>query len=271
MKRLLSISLAVISVALPSSAALQTPKAGGRGGTITGKIHLAGPAPANPIIRMGADPLCNKMNRGGQRPVQQLVVTGADGGLANVLVDLQGSFPASPAPTEPVVIDQRGCIYTPRVAGARIGQTLRVVNSDMLLHEVHSISVKGNEFDTTQPKSGMVFNYQLKNEESPLRLGCRVHSWMTSYVAVLTHPYFAVSTDAGTFTIANVPAGKYTIRTWHERFGRLTKTVAVTPGETATINFEYTGNEKPAVAGVRDLLMPRTTGDQETRRFLTGG
>jgi plastocyanin len=188
--------------------------------------------------------------------VQQLVVTSADGGLANVLVDLQGSFPASQAPGDPVVINQTGCVYSPRVVGARVGQTLRVVNNDALLHEVHSVSVKGNTFDTTQPKSGMVFNYQLKSEEAMLKLGCRVHSWMTAYVGVLTHPYFAVSGDGGSFTIANVPAGKYTIRTWHERFGRLMKTVDVTAGGTATVTFEYTGTEKPATAGIRDLLVP---------------
>jgi hypothetical protein len=65
-----------------------------------------------------------------------------------------------------------------------------------------------------------------------------------------------VTDDSGTFTIARVPAGKYTIQTWHERYGKLSKTVDVTPGGTATINFDYTGKEKPQTAAIQPLLVP---------------
>src|SRR5262249_45757718 len=79
-----------------------------RTGTIKGRIRLNGKSPGNVVIRMGVDPACSKINAG-KRVVQEAVVTSADGGLANVFVKLLGNFPATPVPSEPVVIDQRNC------------------------------------------------------------------------------------------------------------------------------------------------------------------
>jgi plastocyanin len=224
-------------------------------GTIKGVIKLTGPAPANTMIRMGMDPLCGKANAG-KRPLQEVVLKGADGGLANVFVELDGNLPASAPPAEPVVINQKGCVYSPRVVGAQVGQTLRIINSDTLPHNVHVKNSKVNTFDVTQPNSGAVFNYTLKKDDTMLRLGCMIHSWMTAFIGVVPHPFYAVTDTGGTFTIAKVPPGKYTIHAWHERYGKLTKTVEVTSGGTATINFDYTGAEKPQASNeIRQLSL----------------
>jgi plastocyanin len=212
-------------------------------GSIKGHIRLNGTLPGNPIIRMGMDPMCANMNAG-KRIVQETVVASADGSLANVFVTLQGSFPASPVPTEPVTIDQRGCVYVPRVVGARVGQMLQVRNSDEVLHNVHALSAGTNGFNIGQPKAGVVQQIRLKEEEVMLRVKCDVHSWMTSFVGVVGHPYFATTGGAGTYVIDNVPAGTYTIQTWHERYGVLTQSVRVTEGSATTIDFSYTGLEK---------------------------
>jgi plastocyanin len=213
-------------------------------GTITGHIKLTGKLPGNSIIRMGMDPKCADMNKG-KRVIQETVAATIDGSLANVFVRLQGTFPQTPVPATPVVIDQRACVYRPRVVGARVGQTLQVRNDDDLLHNVHSLSARGNSFNISEPKAGMVQEFKLKDEEVMLRIKCDVHSWMTSYVGIVTNPYFAVSNEGGTFEIANVPAGSYTILTWHERFGPLMQTVRVRAGATTTVDFTYTGTEKP--------------------------
>ena len=232
-----------------SAAAAQ---AAGRG-AIKGHVRLMGKLPGNPIIRMGKDPMCNKINAG-KRVIQETVVASADGGLANVFVHLQGSFPQTPVPTTPVSIDQHGCIYGPRVVGARVGQMLQVRNSDPLLHNVHSMSARGNGFNVGQPLAGMVQQFRLKDEEIMLRLKCDVHSWMTAFVGVVSNPYFAVSHDAGIFEIDNVPAGTYTIQAWHEQYGPLTQTVRVKAGAPTTVDFNYTGSEKTAV-GFRNLVV----------------
>jgi hypothetical protein len=209
-----------------------------RGGTIKGHIRINGPIPGNQVIRMGMDPMCAKLNAG-RRPLQEVVVAAADGSLANVFVSLQGTFPASPVPADPVLIDQRACMYVPRVVGARVGQTLHVRNSDELLHNVHSVSTHANDFNVSQPKAGIVQQIPLKNPEIMLRIACDVHRWMTSFVGVVDHPYFATSDTAGTFTITNVPEGTHTIQAWHERYGVVTQQVRVTAGGTSSIDFAY--------------------------------
>lgn len=227
---------------------------GGATGTITGRVRLQGPAPANPLIRMGADPRCSRATRG-QRLTQEVVLRSADGGLANAFVHLQGTFPSTPVPAEPVTIDQRNCIFVPRVVGARVGQTVQITNSDATAHNVHSVS-KANAFNTSQPKQGMVYKFQLQADEVLMRIRCDIHSWMITYVGVTRHPYFAVSGADGAFTIARVPAGRHTIQVWHEQYGTLSRTVDVKAGATATVEFSYTGKEKPGTAGLQELVIP---------------
>jgi plastocyanin len=212
-------------------------------GTIKGHVKVIGKVPGNPVIRMGMDPMCSRLYAG-KRAVDEIAVVAADGSVANVFVKLDGSFPSAPVPKEPVVIDQKGCLYTPRVVGARVGQVLRIQNSDSLLHNVHSITTGTNSFNVGQPLAGMKYDFRLKDEEV-LKLKCDVHRWMVAYVGIVNHPYFAVSAADGTFTIGNVPAGKYTIRAWHETFGASTQTVEVKAGGTATATFTYTVSEKP--------------------------
>ena len=225
------------------------------GGTIKGRVRLQAKAPANPLIRMGADPKCAELNRG-QRRAQELVVVGADGGLANAFVKLQGTVAgAPPVPSAPVVLDQTSCMYTPRVLGARVGQTLQIRNSDEVLHNLHSLSPKANAFNVSQPKAGMTYEVKLKDEDAMLRLKCDIHSWMTAFIGVVNHPYFAVTTATGEFEIRDVPAGTHPVRVWHESYGELTQSVRVTAGGTATVEFNYTGTEKPV-----SQLQERTIG-----------
>jgi plastocyanin len=216
-----------------------------RSGTIRGRVVLKGPAPGNTVIRMGVDPKCSALNAG-KRAVQEAVAAKADGSLANVFVKLDGSFPQTPVPSDPVVIDQRACIYGPRVVGARVGQTLRIRNSDALLHNVHSSSAVGNSFNVAQPMAGMTYDFKPAKDEVMLKVGCDIHRWMTAFVGVVSHPYFAVSDAGGSFEIGKVPAGTYTIRAWQERFGEISKTVAVKAGAVATVDFSYSAAATPA-------------------------
>ncbi len=209
-----------------------------KSGAIKGHIRLKGKLPGNPVIRMGIDPMCAKLNAG-KRPVQETVAASADGSLANVFVSLEGSFPSSPVPATPVTIDQQACIYVPRVVGARVGQTLQVRNSDALLHNVHGLSTGSNVFNVGQPAAGVVTQFRLKQEEIMLRVSCDIHRWMTAFVGVVSHPYFATSGAGGTYAIENVPAGTYTIQTWHEQYGKLTQKVRVTAGSASAVDFTY--------------------------------
>ena len=201
------------------------------------------------------DPMCSKMNAG-KRVIQEYVAAAVDGSLANVFVRLQGNFPQTPVSTQPVTIDQKGCVYSPRVVGVRVGQTLQIKNSDAFLHNVHGYSGKDNSFNVGQPVAGQVSTFKPKNEEAMLHVQCDIHKWMNAYVGVTNNPYFAVSDTAGNFVIDKVPAGTYTIEAWQERYGPVTKTITVKPGATTTIDFTYTGKEKSSSLPIRTLTVP---------------
>ena len=91
---------------------------------------------------MGADPNCVKINAG-TKVYQELVVVNPNGTLANVLVSIVGEVPGAAVPKTPLVIEQRGCVYHPRMSAAMVGQTLRIINNDNTLHNITGVSQKG--------------------------------------------------------------------------------------------------------------------------------
>jgi plastocyanin len=221
-------------------------------GTIKGRVLFTGPLTRNPLITMGADPNCVKINAA-TKVHQELVIVNPNGTLANVLVTIAGEVPGAAVPKTPVVIEQRGCIYHPRMVAAMVGQTLRIINSDNTLHNITGVSEKGNRFSSAQPEAGMTFDFTLKDPEILMLVRCQVHKWMLGYIGVVSNPFFDVTRADGTFTLRNVPAGKYTIETWHERYGRHRKEVEVSDGGTAVLDLTYTGSEPPPGFLVRDV------------------
>jgi hypothetical protein len=222
----MAIASATAGTAAPAAAA-----------SLKGRIKLSGPEPGNRVIRMGMDPMCAKM-WAGKRPVDEVVVVSNDGGLANAFVKLDGSFPGSPVPAQPVLLEQQGCFYHPRVIGARVGQVLRIKNDDNLLHNVHSSSSHRNSFNFGQPIAGISSDFKLLDEEM-LKIGCDVHRWMTAWIGIVDHPYFAVTGADGSFVINNLPAGKRSVTVWHETLGTLTKSVDVKEGAATMLEFVY--------------------------------
>ncbi|HUP65018.1 MAG TPA: carboxypeptidase regulatory-like domain-containing protein [Thermoanaerobaculia bacterium] len=206
-------------------------------GTITGAVTLAGnPAPQS-TIQMGADPACQAAH---SSPVHaQNVVVNPAGQLANVFVYVKDFRGAAPKPTEPAILDQRGCQYFPHVGGVQVGQTLRIRNSDPTLHNVHAMPKVNREFNIGQPVQGMTTDKVFDKPEVMVPFKCDVHNWMSSYLAVLPHPYFGTSNEQGSFQIANLPPGTYTLEAWHEKFGTQTQQVTVAPNEQKQVSFSF--------------------------------
>jgi hypothetical protein len=221
-----------------SAAAPTGAVAGGRTGAIQGHIRLAGDPPGNSVIRMGVDPLCSQLTEG-KLMVQESVMTSPDGSLANVFVRLEGTFPETPVPEQPVVIDQTDCVFVPRVVGARAGQLVQITNSDPLLHNLNSQTSTSNSFNVGQPMQGMVYEVRLEEEDDMLRIRCDLHRWMTEFIGAVSHPYFAVTDLSGTFVVNDVPTGTHTIQAWHEEYGVLTQTVTVEAGGVVVADFTY--------------------------------
>lgn len=206
-------------------------------GAVLGHVRATGPIVPNDAIRMNADPMCSTATAG-QRVMDEAVIVGADGSLANVIVELVGTFPDTPVPSDTVSIDQRGCIYRPRVVALRAGQTLQVRNDDGGLHNVHGVSTDRDTFNVSQPFKGMVNTFRPR-DAGVLQLKCDVHTWMVAFVGVVNHPYFAVTGPDGTFALRNVPEGSYELRAWHERLGTITSSVRVIPAREVTVDITY--------------------------------
>ena len=208
-----------------------------KAGALTGRILFDGPAPTNPPIKMSADPACLRANPTGAT-LETFAVN--DGGLDNVFVyvkDGLGNYYFD-TPTEPVKLDQHGCRYTPHVFGVRVGQPVEIVNSDSTMHNVHAVAHANQEFNFPQPIQGMKNQKTFTAREVMVPFKCDVHGWMSAYVGVLDHPYFAVTSGGGRFELKNLPAGTYTIEAWHERLG--TRTQQVTLGEKETKDISLT-------------------------------
>ena len=212
----------------------------GTAGEVKGIVSLQGTAPANEPIRMNADPACVKAASGPQTAETIIVGTGGTS-LANVFVyvkDGLGNY-VYDTPTTPAVLDQKGCRYTPHVFGVRVNQPVEIVNSDPTLHNIHALPKANREFNNGQPIQGMKMTHTFTAKEVMVPFKCDVHGWMNAYVGVLDHPYFAVTGNDGTFSLASLPAGTYTIEAWHEKLGASTQSVTIAAKETKEITFSF--------------------------------
>ena len=205
--------------------------------SITGHVKLTGTAPARAKVKMDADPFCAQQHTS---PVfSEDVVVSDQGQLADVFVyvkdGVQGSYPA---PTTPVVLTQKGCWYTPHVFGIQPGQPLEVVNEDATMHNVNAKPKASTPFNLAQPKP-MKSTKTFSKPEVPVPFKCNVHPWMNAYAGVVAHPFFAVSSADGAFTISGLPAGTYTVEAWQEKFGVQSQSVTVGDGESKTVEFTF--------------------------------
>ncbi len=206
-------------------------------GSVAGKITYEGAIPNLRPVKMDADPGCVSKH---SKPVTpDILVLDENRGMKYIFVQIKNAPDASgSAPTTPVVIDQVGCRYEPHVVGVMVGQPLKFKNSDGILHNVHGLPKENPQFNIGMPPTLKEKDVTL-NKPELFDVKCDVHPWMKSYVAVMTHPYFAVTGGDGTFVIDDLPAGTYTVEAWHERLGTQTAEVTVGASGAAAADFTF--------------------------------
>lgn len=207
--------------------------------TVTGKVVFQGTAPKGKPIRMDAEPSCVKQHAAPVR--SQEVVVNDNGTLRYVFVYVKQGLGdrTFPAPKEPAILDQKGCLYIPHVAGLQVGQELHVLNSDPTTHNIHPVPKSNREWNESMPPGVGKLVKTFPREELAIPVKCNVHPWMKSYVSVLKHPFFAVTGSAGTFEIKGLPPGEYVIEAWHEKYGMVEQKVSLAAKESKTVEFVF--------------------------------
>ena len=206
---------------------------------VKGMVQFEGEAPKRSKIRMDADPFCQKAHMQGATSEQ--VIVNANGTLQHVFVYIKDGMDGKTyaAPAEPVVLDQHGCIYEPHIQGMMAGQTLKILNSDDTLHNIHALPKNNPQFNIAMPKYLKEKEQTFPNVEVMVPIKCDVHSWMATYIGVLDHPFFSVTGEDGSFDLSKLPAGTYTVEAWHEKYGTQTQQVTVADGQTQEIAFTF--------------------------------
>ena len=214
-------------------------------GTIAGHVKFEGTVPPADVIRMGGDRKC--VPDAGPNPQSDALLVSADKGVKNAFVYVKDGLDPAYAfdtPTTPATLDQKGCLYTPRVLGVRVGQAIEIVNSDPTMHNVHALPMANREFNHGQPKQNTSLSEVFTTPEVMVRFKCDVHSWMAAWVGVVAHPYFAVTDEKGEFKLPGLPPGSYTLEAWHEKLGKQTAQVTIAPNQTQPVSITFTSLAK---------------------------
>lgn len=195
-------------------------------GTVEGSVRVEGPLPPDLLYDMSGD--CHA----GRVPAGSVLVK--DGNVRNAWVRIVEGLNGKvfPVPAAPVQLDQKACLFVPRVLGVQVCQPIEIHNSDPAVHNVRTA------FFNITVSSGQV-RVEKVHQPGVHRTRCDIHTWMEAFICAVDHPYFQVTGEDGAFRLSGVPEGTYTLAAWHERFGELKQQIRVERGKTTSVGFVF--------------------------------
>jgi plastocyanin len=206
-------------------------------GTISGKVTYTGTPARQKPIDMSKEPSCAKQHATPQ--LMESVVTGTGNTLENVVVYISAGAPdENGASAKAVTFTQQGCHYTPHVLAFEVNQELDVVNADQTSHNIHPLPKVNREWNKSQPPGSPNIKEKYDQPEF-ISVKCNIHPWMHGWFAVLKTSHYAITGDGGTFTLPNLPPGKYTVTAWQEDYGTKTADITITGNETKNVDFSF--------------------------------
>jgi plastocyanin len=215
-----------------------TPVDAATAGSIEVQVAFTGTPPTPKVINMSGTAACAALH---SAPVLEQSVAVQDGRLAGAVVYIKSGLGdrAFGAPSQPVEIDQKGCLYDPRVVAVMVGQPLQFRNSDQEAHNVHGRPQTANGWNFLMSRPNSTRQVFFDQPEVGIPVSCDVHPWMRAYVSVFAHPYFAVTPPDGTVTLKTVPPGDYAVSVWHETLGTLTQPVSLPASGSPRLQFTF--------------------------------
>jgi hypothetical protein len=164
--------------------------------------------------------------------------------VASAIVYL-GTANGRPTPTN-VVLEIRGGVLQPHVQVATRGSVLVLRNTDPTLHVVRVEALNGTNapmrvLTQAMPYAGFQKAFTLDGfrDTTLLRVTGGNGEEMAAYIAVLPHPWAALTDENGRFAIAGIPAGSYKLYVWHEALGTLTRDVKMMSGRTTQTDLGF--------------------------------
>ena len=220
-------------------------------GTITGTVMYEGDAPARPALTATKDQHCIDTVAGTK---SEALVVSKGKGIKNVVIyaRVRGAKPT--VPDKNPLMDQKGCAYYPHVLAVVAGSTVDLTSSDPIAHNVHSHAKKNVAINYQIPGPGKIIPHKIEKAEE-IKFTCDIHAWMTGYIVAVPNNFFTVtgyknadgawissddyekSADAGSYSIADVPAGRVRVVAWHEELGSANKTIEVPASGDIAVNF----------------------------------
>ena len=220
-------------------------------GNITGTVMYDGDAPARPALTATKDQHCIDAVAGTK---SEALVVSKGKGIKNVVIYARVRGAEVTVPDKNPVMDQNGCAYYPHVLAIVAGSTVDLTSSDPVAHNVHSHAKKNDAINYQIPQPGRIIPHKVAKAEQ-IKFTCDIHAWMTGYIVAVDSNHFAVtgdkdadgawmssndyekSADTGSYSIADVPAGKVRVVAWHEELGSANKTIEVPASGDIAVSF----------------------------------
>lgn len=203
-------------------------------GTISGSVKWTGPKPPVEKIDVSGSPQCLLVSK--ETIYKEQLVVNPNDTVRDCIVSIDMADVYEP-PKEPFTVDQIGCRYVPHVFVVMAGQKLNIKSSDQTQHNVHYLAMNDGSIEDNFAMSVPSTKSRTFTAADMIKFKCEMHPWMSAWGAVKTHPFFAVTGEDGTFTIANVPAGTYKLTMHHEKLGDQETQITVEANRTATYDF----------------------------------
>jgi plastocyanin len=258
--RVFTSSIALLTTAFLAAGQTRQPQAASgytetnvtEGGTIVGAVSYDGPGTSSERIDVTTkETVCH------QDPIySEKLVVSEDHGVRWAVVSITSiesgkPFPAAQEPSDAPTIDQNGCKFSPHIVVVPKRKPLTILNSDGVLHNVHTWPKKNRSKNVAMPGVFKEMKMAFRRSET-FRVTCDIHSWMEGWIVVAENPYTVVTDENGAFTLTDVPPGQYTLRMWHESLKPTEQRVTVRAGEETQVDFKLTKEDRLREGGSDD-------------------